>query len=213
MFLVLLGPPGCGKGTQSRLLSRCLGVPHLSTGDLLRRAPQTPTGRRIAALIDAGNFVSDDLANALVAETFADDRFRPGCLFDGYPRTRAQVPVLDDLLAGHGTALRAAFLLEVADDEAVRRLSGRRHDPQTGRLYHIDDAIAPAVGQRLVQRPDDTEPIARQRLELYRQRTAPVVEAYRNDGRLLSVDGTQAPEDVTAAILQSLGLPGCLPGS
>lgn len=207
MFLVLLGPPGCGKGTQGRLLSRRLGIPHLSTGDLLRRAPATPTGRHIAALIDAGNFVSDDLANALVAETFADGRFRPGCLFDGYPRTQAQVPVLDGLLEHRGAGLRAALLLDVPEEEAVRRLSGRRHDPQSGRLYHIDDPIEPEVGQRLVQRPDDTEPIARQRLELYRRRTAPVVEAYRADGRLLSVDGRQAPQAVTTAILQCLDLP------
>jgi adenylate kinase len=207
MHLVLLGPPGCGKGTQARHLVKHLKSHHLSTGDLLRQAGDTPLGRQIAARIDGGNFVSDELANRLVAETFASRNLQHGCIFDGYPRTQAQVPVLDTLLASFGTALKAAILLEVDDEQIVWRLTGRRHDPQTGLIYHIDDKIPAPVRRRLIQRPDDTATIARQRLEIYRQRTAPVIELYRADTRLLAIDGDQPPQRVLAAILAQLGTP------
>lgn len=208
MDLVLLGAPGAGKGTQGALLAEALGIPKIATGDMLRDAVRrgTELGLQARAVMDAGQLVSDDIVLGLVRERLGSDG-AGGAIFDGYPRNVAQARALDGLLDELGRAIAAVVYIDVDDDDIVRRMSGRRTDPETGVVYHAEHNPPPAeVAHRVVQREDDREETVRHRLEVYRQSTAPLVDYYREAGvPVHTVDGGRAIPEVQAEILALLG--------
>lgn len=188
--LVLLGPPGAGKGTQAARLSERLAVPAISTGDIFRAnvAGGTELGRQAKAFMDAGEYVPDSLTNALVRDRLAQPDAADGFLLDGYPRTREQVVELDGMLAAAATALDAAVEITADAEEVVARLLARA---------------------QIEGRADDTEPVIRRRLEVYAEQTAPLTALYRERGLLVQVDGIGPVDEVTerlvAAVLPVLG--------
>jgi adenylate kinase len=208
MDLVLLGAPGAGKGTQGALLAEALGIPKIATGDMLRDAVRqgTELGLKAKAIMDAGHLVSDDIVLGLVRERLRSDG-AAGAIFDGYPRNVAQAQSLDSLLGELGRGIGAVVYIDVDDDAIVRRMSGRRTDPDTGVVYHEEHNPPPAeIAPRCIQRPDDHEDTVRHRLEVYRQSTAPLVDHYRQAGvPVHTVDGTRAIAEVQAEILGLLG--------
>ena len=199
--LLLLGPPGAGKGTQSSRLAETFDLEHITTGDALRANKDMETEYGTPReYMDAGELVPDGLVNKIVkAATDEADGF----ILDGYPRNLSQVEYLDSI-----TELDAVVLLDVGEDELLRRLTGRRVDPETGDVYHTefnmpdDDEIV----ERLEQRDDDTEEVATERLEVYRENTEPVVEHYRETGELIEVDGEADPDGVFDRIVDAVGL-------
>lgn len=209
MDVILLGAPGAGKGTQGALLAERLGTPKIATGDMLRDAVRqgTPLGVQAKAVMDAGKLVSDDIVLGLVRERLSRDDATGGAIFDGYPRNVAQARALDGLLEDLGRGIDAVVYLEVDDDAIVRRMSGRRTDPETGVVYHVDHNPPPAdVAGRVVQRDDDREETVRHRLEVYRENTAPLVEHYRDAGvPVHTLDGSRAIDAVQADVLGVLG--------
>jgi adenylate kinase len=182
MRLILLGPPGAGKGTQAKYIVERFGIPQISTGDMLRAAVKagTPLGLAAKKVMDAGQLVSDDIIIGLVKERLKEPDCAKGYLFDGFPRTIPQA----DALKEAGVALDCVLEIDVADSEIIERMSGRRVHPASGRTYHVrfnspkvpgkDDV----TGEDLVQRDDDREQVVRKRLEVYRQQTRPLVDYY-----------------------------------
>jgi adenylate kinase len=208
MDLVLLGAPGAGKGTQGALLAGKLGVPKIATGDMLRDAVRqgTELGLKARQVMDAGQLVSDDIVLGLVRERLSGDA-AGGAIFDGYPRNVAQARSLEALLGEAGRGIDAVVYIDVDDDSIVRRMSGRRTDPETGVVYHAEHNPPPAdVAGRCVQREDDREETVRKRLEIYRESTAPLVDHYRQAGvPVHTVDGDGSIDAVQAEILGLLG--------
>lgn len=199
--LLLLGPPGAGKGTQSSRLADEFDLEHITTGDALRANKDMETEYGTPReYMDAGELVPDGLVNEIV-EAAIDEA--DGFILDGYPRNLSQVEYLDSI-----TDLDAVVFLDVGEDELLRRLTGRRVDPETGDVYHTefnmpdDDEIV----ERLEQRDDDTEEVAAERLEVYRENTEPVVEHYRETGDLIEVDGEADPDGVFDRIVDAVGL-------
>ena len=186
MRLVLLGPPGAGKGTQAARLATGLAVPAISTGDIFRAnvSEGTELGREAQAFMDAGEYVPDTVTNAMVRDRLAADDARGGFLLDGYPRTTAQVAELDRMLDADGSALDAVVELTVDTDEVVKRLAQRATEQH---------------------RSDDGEAVQRHRLEVYAAQTAPLVDVYAGRGLLRAVDGTGEVAEVTRRILAALG--------
>jgi adenylate kinase len=209
MDLILLGAPGAGKGTQGALLAAELGVPKIATGDMLRDAVRegTALGREAKGYMDAGALVPDDVILGMVRERLSQDDAKGGAVFDGYPRNAAQAESLDGMLAGIGRKIDAVVYLEVDDDAIVRRMGGRRTDPETGSVYHVEHNPPPAeIAARCVIRPDDVEETVRRRLAVYRESTAPLVEHYRAAGvPVHTVDGTRPIEAVQAELLGLVG--------
>src|SRR3954470_6649333 len=205
MDLILLGAPGAGKGTQGALLSEKLGTPKIATGDMLRDAVRAGTelGRQAKGYMDAGELVPDAVILGMVGERLAQADAARGAIFDGYPRNAAQAASLDEMLAGIGRRIDAVVYLEVDDDDIVRRMGGRRTDPETGLVYHVEHNPPPVeIAARCVIRPDDVEETVRTRLEVYRKSTAPLVEHYRAAGvPVHTVDGTRSIETVQAELL------------
>lgn len=205
MDLILLGAPGAGKGTQGALLAERLGVPKIATGDMLREAVRQGTELGVAAkrFMDAGQLVPDDVILGMVRERLSQPDAAGGAIFDGYPRNAAQADSLDRMLAGLGRRIDAVVYLEVDDEAIVRRMSGRRTDPETGVVYHVEHNPPPAeVAPRCVVRPDDVEETVRNRLVVYRESTAPLVEHYRSAGvPVHTVDGGRAIDAVQGEIL------------
>lgn len=187
MILMLLGPPGAGKGTQAARIVEKYGIPQLSTGDMLRSAvaEQTPVGKKAKAIMDAGKLVSDEIVAAIVEERIAADDCKPGFLLDGFPRTLHQADLLDLMLAKANRVLRGVIMLEVKEDELVERLRNR---------------IAESKARGEEVRSDDNEETFKARLEVYRDQTAPLIPHYEKRGLLKRVDGMAPVDDVTAAI-------------
>jgi len=206
--LVLLGAPGVGKGTQAAEISRRTGLPHISTGDLLRAALRdgSSLGRRVAAIVERGELVPDDLVAQVMEERLARPDAADGFLLDGFPRTVAQADLLDRILAKRGQALDRVISIEVPEAEIVDRLAGRRSCGQCGATYHVRynrpkvDGICDRCGSELRQRPDDVEAAIAQRLKAYREQTAPLVARYRKTGRLVEIDGQGTPDEVFGRI-------------
>jgi adenylate kinase len=208
MDLILLGAPGAGKGTQGALLAERLGVPKIATGDMLRDAVRAGTelGREAKAFMDAGDLVPDAVILGMVRERLEQPDAARGAIFDGYPRNAAQAASLDEMLKGIGRRIDAVVYLEVDDDAIVRRMSGRRTDPETGAVYHVEHNPPPAeVAPRCVIRPDDVEETVRNRLQVYRTNTAPLVEHYRAAGvPVHTLDGARPIEAVQADLVERL---------
>ena len=183
--MVLLGPPGAGKGTQAARIGERLGIPAISTGDIFRAnvAGSTELGRRARAYMDKGEYVPDSVTNAMVADRLAEDDAASGFLLDGYPRTAAQVDALDDMLSERGEALDVVVEITADADAVVERLLGRAAEQG---------------------RADDTEPVIRRRLEVYAEATAPLAAIYEGRGLLLRVDGMGGIDEVTDRIMAAL---------
>lgn len=207
MLLILLGAPGAGKGTQGSLLAEKLGVPKIATGDILREAVRrgTELGREAQRYMDAGELVPDTVILGLVRDALADPEASNGAIFDGFPRNVAQAEALRGILSERGLAVDAVVALEVEPDAIVRRMSGRRTDPETGEVYHLEHNPPPAdIAGRVVQRPDDREETIRHRLEVYEESTRPLVEFYERAGVTVHrVDGDR-PIDVVQRDLQRI---------
>jgi len=211
--LVLLGPPGSGKGTQAKFLAERYHIPHVSTGDMLREEVRNETslGLKAKEIMDRGGLVSDEIVSAMILKRLDQEDCARGVILDGYPRTVEQAEVLDGILAELGRTLERVILVDVADDEIVRRLGGRRSCPQCGKVYHLiysppaDGTHCDVCGVELVQRDDDKEDVIRQRLVQYHEKTQPLVDFYANRALLVTVDGSQDMEAVTAAIVEAIG--------
>jgi adenylate kinase len=210
--LILLGPPGAGKGTQGARLSEEFGLPYIATGDMLRAAveEESDLGREAKQYMDRGELVPDEVIIGVILERVQSEEARDGFLLDGFPRTIRQAQALDEALEDLGRRLTAVLLIEVPDDEVVRRLAGRRINPTTGRVYHVefDPPERPGRcdedGSELIQRDDDKEEVIRKRLEVYHRQTAPLIEYYDQRDLLYRFDGTLSPDEVHEHIRATL---------
>lgn len=210
--VVLLGPPGAGKGTQAKRLAQTFNLLHLSTGDLLRDevAKGTDLGQQAASFMQKGELVPDDLVAKMLVARLHTQQGMAGCVFDGYPRNRAQAELLDGLLAELGRRVDVAVYLEVSDDEVVARLGGRRSCPSCGAVYHVRtqpparEGLCDVCGTPLVIREDDREEVIRQRLAVYREHTEPLLQLYSQRGSLRRVSGQGTPEEVFAALAEAV---------
>jgi adenylate kinase len=209
MNLILLGPPGAGKGTQAARLVEHHGMRQLSTGDMLRAAvaAQTPVGIKAKAIMDAGELVSDEIVSALIDAELTEMGPDVGAIFDGYPRTAQQAEQLDAILAQHGRTLDRVIELEVDEDELVRRIVGRYACATCGAGYHeeFQQPAAPGVCDRcgsteFKRRKDDNEETVRTRMAEYRAKTAPILPLYEARGIVSRVDGMEPIDNVTRAI-------------
>jgi adenylate kinase len=212
MRLILVGPPGSGKGTQAKLLSSRLGLKHIGTGDILREAVRqnTPLGQVASPYMRSGQLVPDDLVNELVAEHFRKEDRPERFVMDGYPRTLAQAASFDQVLRQQFLDLTAVLLFLVDDQEIIVRMSGRRSCPQCKATYHLvqhpprTPGICDVCGTKLIQRADDREETVRERLRVYHASTADLIPYYRDQGLLREVPGVGEIEQIYATILQIL---------
>jgi len=204
MIVVFLGPPGAGKGTQAQRLAQEKGFIHISTGDLLREAVKkgTELGKKAKEYMDRGELVPDHLIVEMIKEKIPSEG---NVILDGFPRTVAQAEALDAMLTGMGKLVDAVILFDVPDEVVIERLSGRRIDPKTGKVYHIK-YNPPPEGVEVIQRDDDREEVIKKRLEVYRKQTAPLIEYYKERGLLKVIDATKSPEEVYKELLKVLGL-------
>jgi adenylate kinase len=208
MRLVFLGPPGAGKGTQAVRLAVELGVPHVSTGDILRAAAASGTelGNKVRGYMEAGELVPDDVMNDVVAERLQESDCAKGFLLDGYPRTKPQAEALDGILGPSGRELSAVVYVDVPDEELIQRLTGRRTCPECGGIYHVSTLpegagdTCPKCKVALTQRADDMPETVANRLVVYRKATAPLVDYYEERGLLRRVDGVGTPDEVSRRI-------------
>jgi len=208
--LILLGPPGAGKGTQAKRLARLYGVPHLSTGDMLREAIAhgEELGRKAQPIMERGELVPDALVMALVEERLKQPDAAKGFIFDGFPRTLAQAEALDQILERRGFGQPLTIELRVDSERLLRRLAGRWTCSVGGETYNIYErppkvaGICDLEGGKLVQRPDDRPEVVRERLTAYERQTAPLVDYYGRRGVLESVDGMAPVEDVHRALVE-----------
>jgi adenylate kinase len=214
MRLILLGAPGAGKGTQAQFICEQYGIPQISTGDMLRAAVKAGTelGLQAKAVMAAGELVSDDIIIGLVKERIQQDDCANGFLFDGFPRTIPQAQAMVDA----GVSIDHVLEIDVADEEIVARLSGRRVHEASGRIYHVEhnppsrEGLDDETGEPLVQREDDREETVRNRLEVYHAQTAPLVAFYRDmeasgGPQYHRVAGVGSVEDIRTAVVAALG--------
>jgi adenylate kinase len=205
---IFLGPPGAGKGTQAKRIARQCGVPHLSTGDMMREAVSrgTELGKIVGPIMQSGQLVSDDLVMKMVEERLQQPDCATGCLFDGFPRTLPQAEGLDKILERGGFGKPVVVDLVVSDDKLLRRLTGRRTCSVGGEIYNVYDAppklegVCDNDGGKLVQRTDDTEEVVGQRLAAYHRQTRPLADYYRRQGVLQELDASVSVDEVTRAL-------------
>jgi len=210
MRMILIGPPGAGKGTQAANLVKTYAIPHISSGDMLRSAVKAGTelGKAADRYMKAGDLVPDDVVIGMIIERIAADDCRKGFMLDGFPRTQPQAKALDQALTAAKVELDAVVLIQVPDELIVDRITGRRSDPETGTIYHLKFKPAPAeIAPRLVQRKDDTAAACEARLDKYHRDTAPVIPYYEERGLLRRVDGVGSPDEVLMRISAVLGAP------
>jgi adenylate kinase len=210
--LILIGPPGAGKGTQAERLVDDFDLPYYATGDILRSAVSegTELGREAKAYMDRGELVPDELVCRVIMEQIDSDEAQDGFLLDGFPRTVPQAEALGDALDRRGRSLTAVLLIMASDDEIIRRLSGRRICAKAGHVYHVEldppknEGVCDQDGSRLIQREDDKPETVAKRLAVYRRQTEPVIEWYRDTGLLRTFDGNRSPEEVHGHIRATL---------
>lgn len=207
MRIVLVGPPGAGKGTQAQFIAAHLSIPHISTGDIFRYnvANNTELGVKAKQYMDKGDLVPDEITVAMVRDRLGENDARDGFLLDGFPRNVPQAETLKKILAEMDTPLTVVLELEVDEEEVVRRLSGRRTCRNCGNVQHVDDGtVCSKCSGELFQRDDDKEEVIRHRLDVYKDQTAPLVSFYSDEGILAGVDATGAVSEVTERALAAL---------
>jgi adenylate kinase len=212
--LVLLGPPGAGKGTQARALQHRLRVPQIASGDLLRAAvrEQTALGQQAKAFMDRGALVPDHLVLGMIDERLARPDAKDGFILDGFPRTVAQAEELERILGRRNVKLDKVVAINVPDEEIIKRISGRRTCRTCGAMYHViyeparKSGVCDRCGGELYQREDDGEKTVRDRLQVYALATTPLLDYYRRVGILAEIDGMGRPEEIEGRILAELGL-------
>jgi len=205
--LILLGPPGAGKGTQAARIAEAYTIPHISTGDILRASVRAGTelGLEAKRYMDAGDLVPDELVMRMVGDRLREPDAAEGFLFDGFPRTVPQAEALQQLLVAHDAPLDAVLRLAVPRDEVISRLTGRRTCSNCGRIFHVVfdppqvEGVCDECGGELVQRDDDTEEVARNRLDVYAAQTEPLEHFYWERGLLRDVEATGTPDEVFAS--------------
>ncbi len=218
MRLILLGAPGAGKGTQAQFITEKLGIPQISTGDMLRAAVKagSPLGVKVKEIMASGGLVSDDIIIALIQDRLQQPDCANGCLFDGFPRTIPQA----EALKNSGVAIDYVVEIRVKDAEIIRRISGRRVHEGSGRVYHIEHNPPKVAGlddvtaEPLIQREDDKEETVRKRLDIYHSQTAPLVSYYQDWAakdaqsapRYLAVEGVGSVDDIRAKVMTGLGV-------
>ena len=210
MRIILLGPPGAGKGTQAQFICQKFGIPQISTGDMLRAAvaADTPLGQQAKTIMESGGLVSDEIIIALVKERLEVPDCAPGCLFDGFPRTIPQAKSMVD----EQIAIDHVMEIVVADNEIISRLSGRRVHPGSGRVYHVEhnppqrEGLDDVTGEALIQREDDRQETIRNRLSVYHEQTRPLVDFYRElkGVEYHSLDGVGEVDDIANLIMAAL---------
>jgi adenylate kinase len=202
--LILLGPPGAGKGTQAERLQADFGLAHISTGDMLRAqvAAGTELGREAEQYMKAGELVPDEVIIGMIVQRIGEQDARDGFLLDGFPRNEQQADALGQALQALDRRLLAALLIDVSDEEVIRRLAGRRVCTKNGHVYHLEfdppkhEGICDQDGSRLIQREDDREDTIRRRLEVYHEQTAPLIDYYERVGLLRRFDGRRDANEV-----------------
>ncbi|MHB1644342.1 MAG: adenylate kinase [Acidithiobacillus sp.] len=211
---IFLGAPGVGKGTQAQRLAQLIRLPHVSTGDMLRASVQSGSaiGVRAAAVMESGALVSDEIIIGIVAERLLLADAAAGVVFDGFPRTIHQANALDDLLAGRGDQIAAVLHIELADEEIVERLSGRRVCATCGAIYHVRyhppavEGICDVCGGGLLQREDDQPAVIRKRLAVYQAETAPLIAYYHDRSAYHLVSGEGEADEVFSRIVKAVGV-------
>jgi adenylate kinase len=202
--LILFGPPGAGKGTQAERLRSDFQLPFISTGEMLRAnvKEQSELGQKAKEYMDAGDLVPDELILAMAADRLSEGDAQDGFILDGFPRTLEQAKALEKQLSGLGRRVTAALLIDVPDEEVIRRLAGRRMCVKAGHNYHVEfdppkhEGVCDQDGSRLIQRDDDKPEVIENRLRVYHDKTKPLVEYYDDLGLMRRIDGTREPADV-----------------
>jgi adenylate kinase len=210
--LVLLGPPGSGKGTQGERLRDDLQLPYYATGDILRAAvrEETELGRTAKEYMDRGDLVPDEVIVGVIAERIDSEEAADGFILDGFPRTVPQAEALDGKLAELGRSVSAVLLIDVSDDEVVRRLGGRRTCVENGHVFHIElnppkqEGVCDLDGSELIVRDDDEPEVIRKRLDTYHAKTEPLVDHYDRQSLLRRIDGTASPDEVAEEVRRTL---------
>jgi adenylate kinase len=211
-ILIFLGPPGAGKGTQARAVAMELGIPHISTGEILREAVRNKTSLGLAAkaIMDKGGLVSDEVMSSIVEERLAKPDCAKGAILDGFPRTLGQARFLDDRLGRNGSSRPQVLNLQLDPEQLIKRLTGRRTCSKCGEIYNVyfnpprQEGVCDKDGGRLIQRPDDNEETIRQRLQAYEQETVPLVDYYRRENALHNFDASGEPRAITERLLSFL---------
>jgi adenylate kinase len=210
--LILMGPPGAGKGTQAERLVDDFDLPYYATGDILRAAISegTELGNQAKPIVEAGDLVPDELMTGVIMERLDKPEAEDGFILDGFPRTIRQAEALDEALERRGRSLTAALLIDAPSEEVIRRLSGRRICVKNGHVYHMEfdppkqDEVCDQDGSRLIQRDDDKPETIKKRLTVYRDQTEPLIDWYDERGALRRFDGTRSPEEVHSHIRATL---------
>jgi len=213
MKLILLGPPGAGKGTQAVRLVKHYGIPQISTGDILRKAVKdgTELGTLAKKYMDKGELVPDEVVIGIIRDRITEPDCEKGYILDGFPRTIAQAEALDEMLEKMGARIDHVVNISVADEEIIKRLTGRRTCSNCGAGYHVlfdppkQEGICDKCGGKLIQRDDDKEETIRARLEVYRQQTEPLIKYYEAKQLLRTIPGEGSMEEIFNAILKALG--------
>ena len=213
MKMVLLGPPGSGKGTRAHIISELYGIPVVTTGDMLREAvrEQTAYGKEAKAYMDRGDLVPNEIVNGIVKARMSKPDVAKGFILDGFPRSKEQADALDEILEDLGTKLTHVLLVVLSDEIIIQRLSKRRSCPKCGAVYHLESAppkkagVCDACGTKLIQRDDDKEDVIKHRLEVYRKNTEPLIKRYRDKGLIVETSGEVQMDELKAHLKELLG--------